>query len=245
MQHLTNGIYLVEGLRLGNVYVIEGVDGLTLVDTSVPGSLSRIEKDLQSIGRKLSDIKRILITHAHWDHIGSLAELKEATGARVYAHHRYESAVLRGEQKPIYPPYSQLSALDRVVAAVWVRPLKFNLSVQVDRELKEGDRLDDVLPGLMVVDIPGHSPGQCGFWQPQLRLFFGGDLLMRTPSGRFILPMAAATPDMEEAKRSILKVAQMNVATLCQGHGKPCIGNADSFLRAFADKLHRLREAVI
>jgi glyoxylase-like metal-dependent hydrolase (beta-lactamase superfamily II) len=238
MQRIMNGIYISEGLRLGNVYVIEAADGLTLVDTSVPGSLPRIEKDLRSAGHKLSDIKRILITHAHWDHHGSLAELKEATGARVYAHHRCESTILRGERKPVCPPYSQLSGFDRVIAATWVRPrLKFNLSVQVDCELKEGDRLDEVLPGLTVVDIPGHSPGQCGFWQPEHRLFFGGDLLMRTPWGRFLLPMAAATPNMEEAKRSIRKVAEMNVATLCQGHGKPCIGNAGSLIRAFADKL--------
>jgi len=60
---------------------------------------------------------------------------------------------------------------------------------------------------------------------------------MRTPSGRFVLPMVAATPDLEQAKHSICKVAEMNVATLCLGHGKPMIGGADVAIRAFADKL--------
>jgi glyoxylase-like metal-dependent hydrolase (beta-lactamase superfamily II) len=108
----------------------------------------------------------------------------------------------------------------------------------VDYELKEGDRLDEVLPGLEVVDVPGHSPGQCGFWQAEKRILFGGDVMMRAPSGRFALPMVAATPDLDQAKRSIHKVAEMNVATLCLGHGKPLVADAASAIHAFASELH-------
>ncbi|QBD81770.1 MBL fold metallo-hydrolase [Ktedonosporobacter rubrisoli] len=163
MDRILNGIFCIEGLRMGRVYVIEAADGLTLVDTSVSGSLSQIEKDLRSIGHQLSDIKRILITHAHSDHTGSLAALKEVTGACVYAHHRYESAVIRGEKKAILPPRSQLNLTNRLLATMFVSP-DLSPAVQVDYELQEGDRLDEVLPGLEVVDEPGHSLGQCGFW---------------------------------------------------------------------------------
>src|SRR5581483_5985904 len=68
MYHILNGITNVEGLRLGRVYVIEAPDGLTLVDTGAPDSFLQIEKDLKSTGHQVSEIKRILITHAHWDH---------------------------------------------------------------------------------------------------------------------------------------------------------------------------------
>lgn len=238
MYRILNGTSSIEGLRLGRIYVIEASDGLTLVDTSTPGSFPQIEKDLRRSGHQLSQVKRILLTHAHWDHYGSLAALKEATGARVYAHHRYESAVIRGEKKPLHPSYSQLHGFDRMVSTVWVQPnLRHKVAVQVDYELKEGDRLDEVLPGLEVVDVPGHSPGQCGFWQAERGLLFGGDVMMRTPSGRFVLPMVAATPDLDQAKRSIRKVAEMNVTTLCLGHGKPLVGGAAFAIRAFASKL--------
>lgn len=238
MDRILHGISTIEGLRLGRVYVIEAPDGLTLIDTSIPGSLPQIEKDLHRSGHDLSRIKRILLTHAHWDHYGSLAALKEATGAQVYAHHRHESAVLRGEKKPLHPPYSHLRGFDWVVSTVWVRPnLRHKVAVQVDYELKEGDRLDEVLPGLEVVDVPGHSPGQCGFWQAERGLLFGGDVMMRAPSGRFVLPMVAATPDLDQAKRSIQKVAEMNVATICLGHGNPRVGDAAAAIRAFATKL--------
>jgi len=239
MYRILNSISSIEGLRLGRVYVIEAADGLTLIDTSTPGSFPQIEKDLLSSGHELSKIKRILLTHAHWDHYGSLAALSEATGARVYAHHRYESAVIRGEKTPLHPSYAQLRGFDRVVSATWVRPhLRHKVAVQVDYELKEGDQLDEVLPGLVVVDVPGHSPGQCGFWHAEKGLFIGGDVMMRTPSGRFVLPMVAATPDLEQAKRSIQKVAEMNVTTLCLGHGKPLVSDAAVAIRAFANKLN-------
>ena len=72
MHYILDGISTIEGLRIGRVYVIEAADGLTLIDTSVPGSLPQIEKELQRVGHHLSDVKRILITHAHSDHFGSL-----------------------------------------------------------------------------------------------------------------------------------------------------------------------------
>jgi len=231
MYRILDGIYSVEGLRLGRVYVIVGSDGLSLIDTSVPNALPQIEKELQKIGHRLTEIKRILITHAHFDHIGSLTALKEATGAQVYAHQRYESAVIRGEKPVLRAPRSQRRGLSRLAAFLF-KPQDV-APAQVDCELKEGDRVDAVLPGLEVIDTPGHTPGHCGFWQAEQRLFFGGDVMMRIPFN-LNLPTVGFTPDMDEAKRSIHKVAEMDVATLCLGHGKPYIGNAAPAIRAFA-----------
>jgi glyoxylase-like metal-dependent hydrolase (beta-lactamase superfamily II) len=238
MNRIQNGIYSIEGLHLGRIYVIEAADGVTLIDTSKPGALPVIEKELRTIGRGLNDIKRILITHAHWDHHGSLTALKEATGANVYAHHRYESSVIRGEQKPFAPSYSELRGFDRVVRAIWVGPLlRHQLSVKVDHELMEGDRLDEVLPGLEVVDTPGHSPGHCSFWHSERGILFGGDVMMRSSFGRLVLPLAAATQDENEAKRSVHKVAELNVNILCLGHGQPLLDNTARKIRDFADRL--------
>ena len=60
--------------------------------------------------------------------------------------------------------------------------------------------------------------------------------MMNIPFG-LGLPVAYATPNMDEAKRSIGKVAEMNVATLCLGHGKPLVNVAAPAIRAFASKL--------
>ena len=68
-----------------NAWLIDR-DGLTLVDTGVPGSADKIVAAIRQLGKQPSDVRHILVTHAHPDHIGSLAVLKQATGARVYAH---------------------------------------------------------------------------------------------------------------------------------------------------------------
>jgi glyoxylase-like metal-dependent hydrolase (beta-lactamase superfamily II) len=230
MERIQEGVYAVEGLRVGRVYVIEGDDGLSLVDASLPGSLPRIAKELRTVARSLRDVRRILITHAHHDHIGSVAALRAATGAAVYAHHRYESSVIRGERPVLRPP---LGGLARTVATLL--PERRD-PADVDREMREGDPLDEALPGLVVVDTPGHSPGHCCFWQSERRLLFGGDTMVRWPVG-LRLPLASYTPDMDEAKRSVRKVAALDVATLCPGHGRPYVSGAADAIRAFAASL--------
>ena len=78
------GLYIIPGLV--NEYVLETADGDVLIDTGFPGSTDKILSALKMIGKTPQDIKHILLTHAHPDHIGSAAALKQATGASVYAH---------------------------------------------------------------------------------------------------------------------------------------------------------------
>lgn len=234
MLRIADGIYSVQGLLMGRVYVIESSDGLTIIDTSLSNSLGKIEKDLQSQGHQLNEVKRILITHAHPDHIGSVGALHKATGATVYAHRR-DAPTVRGESPMVPPKPEDLQGVARMMVAMMRRPPKME-TARVDRELQEGDTLDEVMPGLRVVDTPGHSPGHVGFWLPQKRLLFGGDVTMRI-LGRLRLPIAAFTTDMAEAKRSVRKVVDMNVDILCLGHGQPIIGGASAVLQQFARKI--------
>jgi glyoxylase-like metal-dependent hydrolase (beta-lactamase superfamily II) len=233
VQRITDGIYSLQGLLVGRVFMIEGSDGLTIIDASLPGSLSKIEKDLQSQGHQLNKVKRILITHAHPDHIGSLGALKKATGAAVYVHRR-DASVVRGDEPIVMPKPQDLQGTTRVISSM-MRPPKME-PASVERELQEGDTLDEVMPGLCVVDTPGHSPGHVGFWLPSKRLLFGGDVVMRL-FGKMRLPLGPATVDMAQAKRSIRKIADMDIDILCQGHGAPHIGNASAALRQFAGKI--------
>ena len=70
------------GLMMGRVYLVEDPDGLTIIDTGLELAASRILKQLEKAGRKPGDVKRILITHGHPDHI---AICQYATGATVLA----------------------------------------------------------------------------------------------------------------------------------------------------------------
>ncbi len=233
MQKIVERIFTVEGLRLGRVYVVEGPDGLTLIDTGLSDSSPQIGQQLQTIGHTLNEIKRILITHAHQDHFGSLAVLQERTGARTYAHYR-DAPIIRGEIPIPRPSPQSLQGMNRLLASAR-SPLATPRRAEVDCELHDADVLNEVAPGLRVVDLPGHSPGQVGFWLPDQRLMFCGDALMCIKRiERLRLPFASSTPDMAEAKRSIQKLASMDIEILCLGHGKPILKKAAAAIRAFA-----------
>lgn len=234
MRPLIESIYAVPGMSTGRIYVIVGHDGLTLIDTSLsPQTPRRLEPQLQKRSFQLDDIRHILITHAHPDHLGGLADFQRRTKARTCAHRR-DAPVIRGEMTLVRPRREYLTGLARLMSYGPTMPPP--APARVDVELSGGQVLDEVLPGLQVIETPGHSPGHIAFWWPEKRLLFGGDVMMHLPWG-LALPVAAFTPDMAEARRSVRKVADLDVDILCLGHGAPIVGGAAARIRAFAGSL--------
>jgi glyoxylase-like metal-dependent hydrolase (beta-lactamase superfamily II) len=210
MQSIVPGVYTFTELLVGRVYALESTDGLTLIDAGIGPAASKVLKQLQARGYNPSDVKRILITHAHPDHIGGLANLQAATGALVVVHPLEWPLLAR-----------EVSALPHTTAARC--------------EVQDGETLSEVLGGLQAILTPGHTRGQVCFWQPDRRLLFCGDVVMRLL--RLRLPYAMVTVDMDENKRSIKKLAELNAEVVCFGHGQPLTRDAASQLRAFAAKL--------
>ena len=235
MKRLARGVYQLD-LGKANVFLLEAKDGLALVDTEVVGAKERLELALQKSGFALHDIHHILVTHAHVDHVGGLREIQAATGAQVWAH-RLDAPFIESGEHPPYPDGSQLGAFDRGVG--WLiasfvgdeQP-----AAPVHHEVEEGDVLSGIRDDLRVVHLPGHSPGQVGFWLSDERVLLGGDVAMHlTPW--LHLPLGAYTPDMDEAKRSVQKVAMLKPHALGVGHGAPLIGNAEEKVADFANKV--------
>jgi len=142
---------------IGNVYYV-GTDGLAsylitspqghiLVDTVMPEATSQIKANIEKLGFKVADIKYLLNTHAHIDHTGGLAEMKQASGAQLVAG-AADKPLLEGGY---YPGAREETALN-------FPPVK------VDRTVREGDTvtLGDVT--VTARETPGHSPG-CTSWE--------------------------------------------------------------------------------
>lgn len=225
---LTRGGYL-------NMYIIANEGALTLVDCALGKSdIDHLERALATKGWSLGDIRHVLITHAHTDHIGGLAELQKRANPHTMAH-RLDAPVIRGEGKAPTADPRELSGLNRLLFPILRNPPQAT-PARVDSELDDDQPLDELLRGLRVVHLPGHSYGQVGFWHEGARWLIGGDVMMRF-LGRLRMPLRIPSPDWQGVKASIRKVAALGVDTLCLGHGQPLVGDARAQIAAFAQRL--------
>jgi len=171
--------------RFINIYLITG-ENCYLIDSGVSGSEIIIEDYMQSIGRKLSEIKGVFLTHAHPDHIGEACEIKRRTGCQVYA------------------PMAELEWIEDIDVQYRKRPIPnfytlLSDSVKVDVPLQDGD-IVTLENGLQIeaFSMPGHSHGSVSFLLNH-KLVFTGDAI----------PVAHDLPiftDYEQSLRSLDRI---------------------------------------
>lgn len=130
------------------VYLIPTRDGNILINTGVNNSTAPIRANIEALGFKFSDIKLLLATHGHWDHVGAMAEIKRLTGAKMMMHEDDVALLESGGSTDFRYPQGRGAIYE---------------PVKVDRRLKDGDkvRLGDV--ELTVHHHPGHTKGASSF----------------------------------------------------------------------------------
>ena len=84
MLKITEKIFKIDNLKLSSMFLIIEKDGLTFVDAGTAEDLDEIKRQMENAGLKFGEVTRIIITHAHMDHIGTLQALGELTDADVY-----------------------------------------------------------------------------------------------------------------------------------------------------------------
>jgi len=148
--------------RIVNLFLIRGKNSVFLVDSGVAGAEKQILEQLSVSGLRPEDLKLLILTHAHPDHIGAAAPLQRLTGCRIAAHPAarlwVEDTARQGVERPV-PGFHKLVA----------GPVK------IDRLLHDGDKLD--LDGVIVgvLHTPGHSSGSISLHLPQDRVLICGD----------------------------------------------------------------------
>ena len=239
MQKVAERVFVIT-LGYVNVTVLGERAGFTLVDAGTPGGFRGIEKALARGGFTLDGLQSILITHAHPDHYGSLAELVQKKPVPVFAH-ALEIPVLTGQERPQLPPRSSLPFSQQLVQ-VALTSLPLPPTISEVHAIQEGDVLQDILPGLTVIELPGHAPGQVGLWVPSSRTLIAGDALMRG-SGRCKLPIRALTVDMPRAAQSAQRIVDLEVERLIVGHGKPILQKAHEELQTLKADIQKEQSA--
>jgi glyoxylase-like metal-dependent hydrolase (beta-lactamase superfamily II) len=233
MVQIITGVYLLSGfLGAGvwgaNVYLLVD-DGLTLVDTGFFGRADRVLEQIEELGYLPSDINRIIITHHHADHVGSLAALKRATQAEVIAHPA-DASYIDGTSPQPGPARPQW--LGKLLARFgWLWSTE---PVAVDKLVNDGDELP-ILGGIKILHTPGHTPGSICLYLQSQKLLIAGDLLANRFGLR--LPARGFTVDIDQEIYSVKRVASLEFDIICFGHGSPIMRNAHHTVANFADRL--------
>jgi glyoxylase-like metal-dependent hydrolase (beta-lactamase superfamily II) len=209
--------------------LVDATSGPTLVDAGLPGQREAIAGALAEAGLRVEDLRRIVLTHQDVDHVGSLAALVEASGARVLAS-RVEAPFIDGRE---LPRFARPEVLER---SPQLRPVVERLRpTPVDEELEDGARLE-VAGGVRVVLTPGHTVGHLCLYLERSGTVVAGDALTAS-EGRLRGPEPGATGDLAVAARSVRRLAAIDVRAVVCYHGGVVADDAGAQLRRLAEEL--------
>ena len=220
MKYLAPGVWRLKEFPAPtiNCYLAEDV----LIDAGRTWDRRRIFAELE--GREIS---MLALTHVHPDHQGVAKDVCEVRGIPL-ACHAGDVDAMEG-RRPVQEA-SASNPVNRMIASIWQGP-----PYKVERVLEEGDEV----AGFRVVHTPGHSRGHVLFFRESDRVVICGDVI-RNMSYATGLPGIKEPPplftyDMEENRRSIRKLAELNPSLILPGHG-PAVADMSAFER-FVSKL--------
>jgi glyoxylase-like metal-dependent hydrolase (beta-lactamase superfamily II) len=209
-----------------NAYILEGDDGIVLIDTGVARSATKILNAVRSIGRDPKSIRQILVTHCHADHSANLAELKRQTGAPT-SMHAEDAAMVRAGQalRPLRPSPGLLNTIiGGLLLSLAPRTIE---RADVEHEIEDGEAVEGT-GGLRAIHVPGHCAGQLAFLWPR----HGGVLIAADAAANVLgLTLHPAYEDIEKGRRSLSKLAALDFEVACFGHGRPISSGAGARFR--------------
>ena len=218
-----DGVHIVP-MGMANAYLIEGDDGLTLIDAGFPNKEGAVFEAIRGLGRSPEQLRNLIFTHGHPDHIGSAAVIVRETGARTYMHPLDISMAKSGG--PFRPMTPAPGLLRQVMCRLFFHPDERVEPVGIDQPLSPGEILS-IAGGIEVIHVPGHCAGQVALlWRPGCMLF-AGDVGMNL--------MGLADPvgfeDLDEGRASQSKLASLSFDAAGFGHGKPIARDASRQFR--------------
>ncbi|MCL2471953.1 MAG: MBL fold metallo-hydrolase [Propionibacteriaceae bacterium] len=194
---ITHDVYAIDASRGSYSYAFRSSDGVTLIDSSIPGRARGIADELAA--HDMGDVVRILITHHDVDHVGNAAELQKQYGCDVFI-------------SETDMPYAQ-----GTVSRPGIKGL-IGVLVHAGRSTQFTPLPAEEINGIEILHTPGHTPGHvCYLYN---RVLFAGDLL--NSHNDVLRPsQPAMTWNKEFVKESITSLAAVEFDWVCPAHGQP------------------------
>jgi glyoxylase-like metal-dependent hydrolase (beta-lactamase superfamily II) len=238
---LTDSIHRIGADSTVNAYLLEEGGEVTIVDAAMPGYYDEIPRELAAMGRTLSDVRAIVLTHGHSDHIGFAERLRKARSLPVWVHEA-DAALARGE---VPNPAQGLgrTKLGPLLGFLWLGLRNGGLrrpKVEVVSTYGDGATLD--VPGApRVVLVPGHTPGSAALHVPREDALFVGDALATyaVTTGLRGPQVAPFTADADQAVASLARLEPLGASLVLPGHGVPWTQGIAAAVRSVRDSFQR------
>ncbi len=227
-----------------NVYMIQNLnnDKWVLVDTGLKTSAPKIKKMAAKLFGEDSKPEAIILTHGHFDHVGSLTTLAEEWNVPVYAHY-LELPYLTGKSSYPPPDPSVGGGLMSYISGIYPnKPIDISGDIYALPQNGSVPGLDD----WRYIHTPGHAPGHISLFRDEDRVLIAGDAFVTTvQESAFAVmtqkkkvsgPPAYFTYDWPAASDSVRKLKLLNPEVVATGHGKPMYG------KEMRKELHNMQE---
>jgi len=232
------------GEGLVNVYLLEEAGELTIVDAGLPGQWKDLAAEVAAMGRSLDDVRALVLTHAHSDHVGFAERIRRERAVPVSVH-ADDAALARGEVKQVRDPHGpgyagwSIGALAGfAVFALTHGGLRVTPIAEVGTFL-DGATLD--VPGApRVIHVPGHTAGSAVFHVPARDAVFVGDAFAtrNVITGRrgphFPVSFNA---DNRQAAASLARLEGVAARLVLPGHGDAWAGGLEEAIRLVRDSV--------
>ncbi len=228
---VVEGVHRVEDSYV-NWFIVEEGDALTVVDAGTPAGWGLLLDAVQALGRKLSDIEALVLTHAHYDHVGFAERLRTTLRIPVWLH---ENDVKLSKHPQLFGtedlPLKYFKNREFLkVAGSFARSRAFFARPLGEVRTYAGEGEVDVPGRPRVIFTHGHTKGHCSLVLPDRDLLIAGDAIVTWDpyTGRTgpRLVAKAATNDSAQATAALDAIERVDVRTVEVGHGEVYRGGA-------------------
>jgi glyoxylase-like metal-dependent hydrolase (beta-lactamase superfamily II) len=234
MKEIYPGLYQVpltlSGFDPGsvNMYLIQTSAGLTAIDTGwdMPEAVQSLNTQLAEIGASMADIREVILTHFHVDHMGMVPRLKKNQGPKVYLHAKeLEIMHIRYTGADNFLPLTNQFLQTHGFPVEELTPPEFQLplpdqmdTIVPDVLLQGGEELAVGNYHLKVINTPGHTPGHVAFLEPERKFLISGDMLLPTIATNAAFHVQHIRYPLQKYLSSLDILRQLDFDTVLPGH---------------------------